>query len=192
MLKVGDTVKVISDTVSHWDPEEKTQYIPIGTICTVTEVENGRDGTPYYGITPLGRDYMFCYLEDELEKGHMEWIKDKEVGKIVDGVTTCCGYDFGVDFPEAKYCPICGRKLMKDETEEYKGYILREVNGVKYPFKPRPYDDADYYYAGSGDGKRWTIYFKGKYHYSINGNFYDIVDQLERLNQNINPKMIYN
>lgn len=77
MLKVGDTVKVISDTVSHWDPEEKTQYIPIGTICTVTEVENGHDGMPYYGITPLGRDYMFCYLEDELEKGHMEWIKDR-------------------------------------------------------------------------------------------------------------------
>ena len=77
MLKVGDTVKVISDTVSHWDPEERTQYIPIGTICTVTEVENGHDGTPYYEVTPLGRNYSFCYLESELEKGHMEWIKDE-------------------------------------------------------------------------------------------------------------------
>ena len=76
--------------------------------------------------------------------------------------------------------------------EEYKRYILREVNGVKYPFKPRPYDDADYYHAKSCDGKRWTIYFKGKYLYSINGNFYDIVDQLERLNQNINSKIIHN
>ena len=54
-------------------------------------------------------------MEDELEKGRMEWIKDGEAEKIVDGVTTCCGYDFGVDFSEARYCPICGRKLMKDE-----------------------------------------------------------------------------
>lgn len=78
MLKVGDTVKVISDTASHWDPKERAKYIPIGTICTATEVENGNDGTPYYDITPLGRNYSFCYLESELEKGHMEWIKDEE------------------------------------------------------------------------------------------------------------------
>ena len=32
MLKVGDTVKIISDTLSHWNSEERTQYIPIGTI----------------------------------------------------------------------------------------------------------------------------------------------------------------
>lgn len=77
MLKIGDTVKVISDTASHWDPEERTEYIPIGTICKVIEIINESDGTPYYGIAPLDRDDMFCYLESELEKGHVEWIKDE-------------------------------------------------------------------------------------------------------------------
>ena len=30
-----------------------------------------------------------------------------------DGVTMCCGYDFGTDpsNKKIKYCPICGRKI---------------------------------------------------------------------------------
>ena len=38
----------------------------------------------------------------------------QEMSKIVDGITECCGYDFGVDgFSReiARYCPMCGRKL---------------------------------------------------------------------------------
>ena len=76
MLKVGDTVKVISDTVSHWDPEERTQYIPIGSICTVRDIDYCKDGTIYYGIQPLESNEIWYYLKDELEKGHMEWVKD--------------------------------------------------------------------------------------------------------------------
>lgn len=76
MLKVGDTVKVISDTVSHWDPEERTEYIPIGTICVVRNINYNQDGTAFYEIEPIGRDYTFFYFEKELEKGHMEWISE--------------------------------------------------------------------------------------------------------------------
>lgn len=32
---------------------------------------------------------------------------------LIDGVTTCCGYDFGTDASKAKYCPICGKELVK-------------------------------------------------------------------------------
>lgn len=78
MLKVGDTVKVISDTVSHWDPEERTEYIPIGTICVVRTIDYNKDGSIFYEIKPIGENYMFCYQENELEKGHMEWVKDGE------------------------------------------------------------------------------------------------------------------
>lgn len=38
----------------------------------------------------------------------------QEMSKIVDGITECCGYDFGVDGfsrEKARYCPMCGRKL---------------------------------------------------------------------------------
>ena len=119
MLKIGDTVKVISDTVSHWDPEERTQYIPIGTICTVTEVENGHDGTPYYEVTPLGRDYSFCYLESELEKGHMEWIKDEE-GKMMK---------------ELRAEVILYLKMKDGESEESATERMQKIldeNGIEY------------------------------------------------------------
>lgn len=31
---------------------------------------------------------------------------------MIDGVTTCCGYDFGADMNKAKYCPKCGKRLV--------------------------------------------------------------------------------
>lgn len=30
---------------------------------------------------------------------------------MIDGVTTCCGYDFGTDQNKARYCPVCGKAL---------------------------------------------------------------------------------
>lgn len=115
MLKVGDTVKVIATTNdASYCGGRKKEYIPIGTICTVVKTDIGKDGTQFCAVDS-GNGYDWWYKENELEKGHMEWIKDKDMSRIVDGVTTCCGYDFGVDFPEVKYCPICGKKLVKDE-----------------------------------------------------------------------------
>lgn len=32
---------------------------------------------------------------------------------LIDGVTACCGYDFGTDANMARYCPICGKELVK-------------------------------------------------------------------------------
>lgn len=75
---------------------------------------------------------------------------------------------------------------------EYKGYTLRESNGSFYPSKPRPYDDADYYYASSLDKVNWVIGYNGKRHASIKGDFRDVVDYLERLNKNIEPIMCHN
>ena len=31
---------------------------------------------------------------------------------MIDGITTCCGYDFGTDGKRGKYCPICGKRLV--------------------------------------------------------------------------------
>lgn len=76
MLKIGDTVKVISKTMCN---EKETELIPIGTICTVTEVCN--DSYTYYGIMPKDRDYTFYYLESEIEKGELVWIPEKQEEK---------------------------------------------------------------------------------------------------------------
>lgn len=76
MLKVGDTVKVISDTKAHWDPSARTEYIPVGTICTVVETDIEEDGIQSCAIDP-GDGYPYWYKENELGKGHIEWIKDE-------------------------------------------------------------------------------------------------------------------
>ena len=72
MLKVGDTVKVISKTM---DNGEEREFIPIGTICEVTEICED-DNITYYGITSDG--YTFYYLESELEKGNLVWVPEKK------------------------------------------------------------------------------------------------------------------
>lgn len=76
--------------------------------------------------------------------------------------------------------------------EKYKGYELCITNGIYHPFKARPYDDADYYYAKSTNGTQWTIGYKGKHHMSIRGHFHDVVDLLEKLNKDIKPRMCHN
>ena len=76
--------------------------------------------------------------------------------------------------------------------KEYKGYVLRKSNGLQYPFKARPYDNADYYCASSLDGRSWIIKYKGKHQVSIKGRFEDAVDLLEKLNKDIKPIICHN
>ena len=79
MLKIGDTVRVISPAKYKNGDEE--ELIKIGTICTVVEVCNeNEDGTGdvWYGITDSDKRNPFYYVEKELEKGHLEWVKDEK------------------------------------------------------------------------------------------------------------------
>lgn len=78
MLKVGDTVKVIAATedASYCDGRKK-EYIPIGTICKVVETDIEDDGSQSCAVD-RGDGLAFWYKENELEKGHMEWVKDEE------------------------------------------------------------------------------------------------------------------
>ncbi len=48
----------------------------------------------------------YCYLEHVISDKYSE---------LIDGVTSCCGYDFGIDMDKAKFCPICGKKLIREE-----------------------------------------------------------------------------
>ena len=77
MLKVGDTVKVISDTEdAGYCDGRKIEYIPIGTICKVVETDIEDDGSQSCAVD-RGDGYAYWYKENELEKGHMEWVKDE-------------------------------------------------------------------------------------------------------------------
>lgn len=78
-------------------------------------------------------DYLINLVESHTERFSFEWaiggeyatmeIYDKEneiaykikiepiTPVLIDGVTSCCGYDFGVDMDKVHFCPICGKKL---------------------------------------------------------------------------------
>lgn len=77
MIKTGDTVKVIGTTECGLGEKE---CIKIGTICKVVETENDKNGL-IVGIVPEKdlpyKGYgEFLYLEKDVEKGHLEWVKD--------------------------------------------------------------------------------------------------------------------
>lgn len=81
-INVGDTVKVIKPTKCTIKGDQ-TEYIPIGTICKVNEVEYDEDiDEVFVTISPIGKEYYFLndeyiYCRDEVEKGRLEWIKDE-------------------------------------------------------------------------------------------------------------------
>lgn len=39
--------------------------------------------------------------------------EDTKVVRLIDGITKCCGFDFGTEQKIADYCPICGKKLIR-------------------------------------------------------------------------------
>lgn len=78
MLKVGDTVKVIGKTVDGSGKEK--ELIPIGTICRVMGYYNDDRKGLTVGIRPEDAPcYIgeYWYLVCDVEKGHMEWVKDE-------------------------------------------------------------------------------------------------------------------
>lgn len=78
MLKIGDTVKVIGKTIDG-DGVEK-ELIPIGTVCRVIGYYNDDKNGLTVGIRPEGKPSYYgeyWYLECDVEKGHMEWVKDE-------------------------------------------------------------------------------------------------------------------
>ena len=46
--------------------------------------------------------------------------RNNEKTRIIDGVTECCGYDFGIDAFQmglSKFCPVCGKKIERSDEE---------------------------------------------------------------------------
>lgn len=78
MIKVGDTVKVVGTTdIGRIEKE----LIKINTICKVVGVENNEKNGLIVGIIPKRElPYNgygeFWYLEKDVEKGHMEWVRE--------------------------------------------------------------------------------------------------------------------
>lgn len=81
MINIGDTVKIIGKTACGG--YEEVECIPIGTICRVTNIED-KEKEKIIGVEPINDyPYEYWYLEKDLEKGHMEWIKEEMVNMNV-------------------------------------------------------------------------------------------------------------
>lgn len=78
MIKVGDMVKVIGTTTCG---STERECIKIGTICKVVGVENTEVEGLIVGLVPEkelpSRYSEYWYLEKDVEKGHLEWVKDE-------------------------------------------------------------------------------------------------------------------
>lgn len=81
--------------------------------------EIAREFEKKYPFETAWEDTDLDYIE-EIEKFAKEklieifgWKENEEYEPdMIDGVTTCCGYDFGTDVKRGKYCPICGKRLV--------------------------------------------------------------------------------
>lgn len=65
-------------------------------------------------ISSFGEEYTLADLKKVYEILNSE-SDSSETTKMIDGITQCCGYDFGMDcFDEKiKFCPCCGRKIIR-------------------------------------------------------------------------------
>lgn len=91
----------------------------------------------------------------------------------------------------------CNAEIKDGYREEFAhGYIGRKTNGKLSINKPRPYDDAEYYWAlYDYDKLGWKIVYKGKVKNILLDEDYeidDVVDMLEMLNSSVEPKMVHN
>lgn len=50
---------------------------------------------------------------DNSQKESKSKTTDRSESTLIDGITECCGYDFGMDTEFANFCPICGKKLIR-------------------------------------------------------------------------------
>lgn len=79
MIKKGDFVKVIGTTICGIFEEE---CIKIGTICKVVDTHIDKKEGFTVCIAPVdeynSRSFprSFWYLEKDVEKGHLEWVKE--------------------------------------------------------------------------------------------------------------------
>ena len=83
IINKGDLVKVVSTTEYMGEPYE---LIPIGTICIVVDVDDEAVCIKDCGCMKT----EFWYLKDEVEKGNLVWIPDKELVKTTSSEMHSC------------------------------------------------------------------------------------------------------
>lgn len=92
--------------------EEVQQYRAIGTVEELQDMKSN-----YFEALSDWRQYRKI---GTLEECRAAVERNNEKTRIIDGVTECCGYDFGIDafrIELSKFCPVCGRKIERSDEE---------------------------------------------------------------------------
>ena len=101
--------------------EEVQEYRAIGTIEELEKIKQcAFSGVELFAIASAQMElkkYIAIGTVQECREA-VEKQKTAQVAKLIDGVTECCGYDFGMDaFEKPKFCPMCGKKIERSEEE---------------------------------------------------------------------------
>ena len=92
--------------------EEVQQYRAIGTPEELQDMKSN-----YFEALSDWRQYRKI---GTLEECRAAVERSNEKTRIIDGITECCGYDFGIDAFQrelSKFCPVCGRKIERSDEE---------------------------------------------------------------------------
>lgn len=92
--------------------EEVQQYRAIGTVEELQDMKSN-----YFEALSDWRQYRKI---GTLEECRAAVERNNEKTRIIDGITECCGYDFGIDAFQrglSKFCPVCGRKIERIDEE---------------------------------------------------------------------------
>lgn len=57
-------------------------------------------------------DVLFRIADEAMKNVSEKTLLNKNESKLIDGITECCGFDFGLDQDKANFCPVCGKKLI--------------------------------------------------------------------------------
>lgn len=92
--------------------EEVQKYRAIGTPEGLQDMKSN-----YFEALSDWRQYRKI---GTLEECRAAVERNNEKTRIIDGITECCGYDFGIDAFQrelSKFCPVCGRKIERSDEE---------------------------------------------------------------------------
>lgn len=130
-----------------------------------------------------GKDFDLDLRMSEFKEEHD--LDDADLNERVFNIIPLERRLFSFPNPEDAYRYF---SIYVDESE-YKGYRLRETNCSRVKtYKPRPYDNADYYWASTEDKWSWDVYYQGRMVAKCVGTFKEVVNALEEYNSKVSSK----
>lgn len=99
--------------------DELNASIDLAKMCT-ENLERKREVQGYETAIKALEEIQQYRAIGMVEECRAAMERNNEKTRIIDGITECCGYDFGIDafrIELSKFCPVCGRKIERSDEE---------------------------------------------------------------------------